>query len=142
VTAPLGISPVVKYAHSELNSLSPSFETICNAATTGQTRTTTTSAGLPIDQPVPDSLTTTSEHSCQLIVITGCPSEHAKEDTAPRLTSASTATKSRLNPICTTARPEKRGVIGFLSTSMDTSYRPKPQPTYAASSSRVSRAGF
>jgi hypothetical protein len=62
VTATASISPVVKYAHSEPHSLRTSFETICNTATTGQTRPTTPSTGLLIALPVPDSLTT-PEHS-------------------------------------------------------------------------------
>jgi hypothetical protein len=62
VIATVGISPVVKYAHSETHSLSKSFETICNAATNGQTRPTTQSIGLPMVQPVQHSLTA-PEHS-------------------------------------------------------------------------------
>jgi hypothetical protein len=62
VTTTAGISPVVRYAHSETHFLRPSFEIICNVATTGQTRPTTQSSGLLVVQPVPDSLTT-PEHS-------------------------------------------------------------------------------
>jgi hypothetical protein len=62
VIATAGISPVVKYAHSETHYLSKSFETICNAATIGQTRPTIQSIGLLIIQPAQDSLTT-PEHS-------------------------------------------------------------------------------
>jgi hypothetical protein len=92
-----GISLVVKSAHSEPHSLSTSFAFICNNATTSRTRPITTSAGLLMDQPVPDSLTT-SEHSWSNFATTGYPSEYAKDDAAPRLTSASTATKSSCSP--------------------------------------------
>jgi hypothetical protein len=58
-------------------------------------------------------LSITPEHSWSNFTHkTGCPSEYAKDDAAPRLTSAGTATKSRLFLICTAVSPGKRGATG------------------------------
>jgi hypothetical protein len=61
------ISPVAKYARSEPNFLSTSFEGTFKNATTGQTRSMIP-AGVLTDPPVPDSLTT-SGHSWSNLVI-------------------------------------------------------------------------
>jgi hypothetical protein len=67
---PLGISPVAKYARSELSSLSTSFERTSKNAMTGQTTSTISSGGGLTGQPVPDSLTV-SGHSWSNLVMTG-----------------------------------------------------------------------
>jgi hypothetical protein len=108
---PFGISPAAKYARSEPNYPSTSYERTSKNAMTGQTTSTIPSAGGLTGQPVSDSLTV-SGHSCSNLVISGYPSACAKDDAVLRLTSALNATKSRPFPICTAARPGHRGAIG------------------------------
>jgi hypothetical protein len=103
---------VAKYARSEPNSLSTSFERTSKNAMTGQTTSMIPSAGGLTGQPVPDSLTV-SGYSWSNLVMAGYPSASAKDDAALRLMSALNATKSRPSSICTAARPDHRGAIGF-----------------------------
>jgi hypothetical protein len=84
---PLGISPAAKYARSEPNYPSTSFERPSKNAMTGQTTSTIPSAGGLTGQPVPDSLTV-SGHSWSNLVMAGYPSAYAKDDAVLRLPSA------------------------------------------------------
>jgi hypothetical protein len=81
-------------------------------ATTGPTTPLIPSTGRPTDQPVLDSLTVFA-HSWSKLLMDGYPSAYAKDDAVLRLTSARNATKSRPLPICTAARHEQSGAIGF-----------------------------